>query len=135
MMLDLIPMINHLIHALKKTTFWLYLWCPTSNKGESLWHYICRGSSQPSRRILNSWGPLWVQSGQYLHCWEQVVTNGIKVDPWPQCEGLFGLVFVCLTSQSHGTQWGRCVCMGMCLWCPTSDMGECSWRYICRDFS
>ena len=50
------------------------------------------------------------QSGQYLHGWVRVVTNGIRIDPQPQCEGLFDFVY--LAPQSHGTQRGRCVCMG-----------------------
>ena len=53
------------------------------------------------------------QSRQYLHGWVRVVTNGIRADPRPRCEGLFG--FVCFAPQSHGTQRGRCVCMrGIC---------------------
>ena len=33
---------------------------------------------------------LWVQSGQYLHGWVRIITNGIKANLRPRCEGLFG---------------------------------------------
>ena len=52
------------------------------------------------------------QSEQYLHGWEQVVTNGIRTDPRPRCEGLFGSVRgVCLFH--YAILWGtmRTLCL------------------------
>ena len=66
------------------------------------------GSSQPNRHVFKPWGPVGHEADNvYIVGSNQVVTNGIKTDPRPQCEGLFdslgGVCIFGLASESHGT--------------------------------
>ena len=54
----------------------------------------------------------WAQSGQYLHGWVRVVTNGIRADPRPRCGGLFGSVRgVCLFGPTIPWDTTRTLCL------------------------
>ena len=68
-------------------------------------------SSATTKRVDRVVGGV-AQSGQYLHGWEWVITNGIRADPRPRCGGLFGPVKgVCLFGPAIPWDTTRTLCL------------------------